>query len=105
MNFISTLLNEGIEFFEKQNKEMRQKESSLIIANSKKHIWNWSKNIFRVNVMLVNVFELLFFWKAYRVVDEVFDRCYNDLEPFGRRIRNLEDCQRAYDDRKRFGFD
>ena len=48
---------------------------------------------------------LIYYLKAYKVVDHVFDRCYNDLEPFGRRVRNLEDCQRAYDDRKRFGFE
>ena len=47
----------------------------------------------------------LFFQKAYRVVDHVFDRCYNDLEPFGRRILNFEDCERAYKDRKKFGFE
>lgn len=51
--------------------------------------------------MVRNVSEL----EAYRVVDEVFDKCYNDLEPFGRRVLNEKDCERAYKDRKSFGYD
>lgn len=43
--------------------------------------------------------------EALQVVDSVFERCYNDLEPFGRRVFNKEDCERAYNDRYRFGFD
>ncbi|RNA36041.1 mitochondrial inner membrane protease ATP23-like protein [Brachionus plicatilis] len=41
---------------------------------------------------------------AYKVVDHVFDRCYNDMEPFGRRVPTEDDSLRAYRDRKRFGF-
>lgn len=43
--------------------------------------------------------------EALEVVDSVFDKCYNDLEPFGRRIFNKADCERAYKDRTRFGYD
>ena len=43
--------------------------------------------------------------EALKVVDSVFDRCYKDLEPFGRTILNKEDCERAYQDRKIFGLD
>jgi len=39
------------------------------------------------------------------VVDSVFEKCYNDLEPFGRRVLTEEDCDRAYKDRKKFGYD
>lgn len=42
--------------------------------------------------------------EALKAVDSVFDRCYNDLEPFGRRVYNREDCERAYKDRYRFGY-
>lgn len=51
--------------------------------------------------MVRNVSEV----EAYRVVDLVFDKCYNDLEPFGRRVLNESDCERAYKDRKKFGYD
>lgn len=43
--------------------------------------------------------------EALDAVDLVFDRCYNDLEPFGRRIYSREDCERAYKDRKFYGLD
>ncbi len=42
--------------------------------------------------------------EAIRVVDSVFERCYNDLEPFGRRVHGREDCERAYQDRHHFGL-
>ena len=48
---------------------------------------------------------ILFYQKAYKTVDTVFEKCYNDLEPFGRRITNLNDCTRAYRDRRKFGFE
>jgi hypothetical protein len=43
--------------------------------------------------------------EAFKVVDSVFEKCYNDLEPFGRRVLTEEDSQRAYKDRKKFGYD
>lgn len=43
--------------------------------------------------------------EALKAVDSVFDKCYNDLEPFGRRVFNKDDCERAYKDRKQFGFE
>lgn len=43
--------------------------------------------------------------EAFKMVDHVFDRCYNDMEPFGRRVLNENDSLRAYRDRKRFGFE
>ncbi|XP_045608980.1 mitochondrial inner membrane protease ATP23 homolog isoform X2 [Procambarus clarkii] len=43
---------------------------------------------------------------AREAVDRVFDRCYNDLEPIGRRIRrNSLDMHKAYMDRYAFGYD
>lgn len=33
-------------------------------------------------------------------MDHVFEKCYNDTEPFGRRVLNESDCERAYKDRK-----
>ena len=43
--------------------------------------------------------------EAFKAVDSVFKKCYNDLEPFGRRALNKEDCEVAYKDRKVFGFE
>lgn len=51
--------------------------------------------------MVRNISEL----EAFRAVDQVFEKCYNDTEPFGRRILNESDCERAYKDRKKFGYD
>ena len=33
--------------------------------------------------------------EADKVIDKVFDRCYKDFEPFGRRIRSLGDAKIA----------
>lgn len=42
---------------------------------------------------------------AEAVVDKVFDKCYNDLEPIGRRIRrNSEDITRAYREAPIYGY-
>ncbi|KAK8721584.1 hypothetical protein OTU49_012790 [Cherax quadricarinatus] len=44
--------------------------------------------------------------EARAVVDRVFDKCYNDLEPIGRRIRrNSLDMYKAYQDRYAFGYE
>ncbi|XP_068210608.1 mitochondrial inner membrane protease ATP23 homolog [Palaemon carinicauda] len=44
--------------------------------------------------------------EALNVVDKVFDRCYNDLEPIGRRIRrNSHDMHKAYMERFSYGYD
>ena len=51
--------------------------------------------------MVRNISEL----EAFRVVDQVFDKCYNDTEPFGRRIIDDKDCERAFRDRYKFGYD
>lgn len=46
-------------------------------------------------------------WKeAFRVTDKVFDKCYNDLEPVGRRCRaRSNDPERAYRERYLYGYD
>ncbi|KAK4320083.1 hypothetical protein Pmani_009024 [Petrolisthes manimaculis] len=44
--------------------------------------------------------------EATGVVDRVFDRCYNDLEPIGRRMRrNSLDMHKAYRERFLYGYD
>lgn len=44
--------------------------------------------------------------EAREAVDRVFDRCYNDLEPIGRRIRrNSLDMHKAYKERFIYGYD
>lgn len=44
--------------------------------------------------------------EAREVVDRVFDKCYNDLEPVGRRIRrNSADMHKAYNERFAYGYD
>jgi hypothetical protein len=42
------------------------------------------------------------FDQARLMVDSVFDKCYNDLEPFGRRIINENDYDRAFKDNESF---
>jgi len=42
--------------------------------------------------------------EAHKAVDKVFNKCYNDLEPFGRRIRTIHHHQRAYWDRTNMGY-
>jgi len=43
---------------------------------------------------------------AWKAVDAVFEKCYNDLEPFGRRIRRGSDhMERAYEDRILMGYE
>jgi len=41
---------------------------------------------------------------AETAVDRVFKKCYSDLEPFGRRCRNVEDMQRAHSERYLLGY-
>jgi inner membrane protease ATP23 len=44
--------------------------------------------------------------EAWKVVDSVFDKCYNDLEPIGRRVRrNSYDRERAYRERYFYGYE
>jgi inner membrane protease ATP23 len=44
--------------------------------------------------------------EGWRITDQVFDRCYNDLEPVGRRVRaRSDDPQRAYRERFLYGYD
>ncbi|CAL4064843.1 unnamed protein product [Meganyctiphanes norvegica] len=44
--------------------------------------------------------------EAMEVVNRVFDKCYNDLEPIGRRVRrNSFDMQKAYSERFIYGYD
>lgn len=40
--------------------------------------------------------------QAYDIIDSVYDKCINDLEPFGRRVRSYEDYQRAFAERNNF---
>ena len=42
--------------------------------------------------------------QAMVVVDKVFDRCYNDLEPFGRRIRSQSDAKLALAESHLYGY-
>lgn len=40
-----------------------------------------------------------------KVIDKVFDKCYNDLEPIGRRVRRQSfDRERAYRERYLYGY-
>lgn len=44
--------------------------------------------------------------EALEAVNRVFDKCYNDLEPIGRRIRrNSADMIRAYQERVNYGYE
>ena len=44
--------------------------------------------------------------EARAAVDRVFERCYSDLEPIGRRIRrNSADMIRAYNERGHYGYE
>ncbi|XP_053202019.1 mitochondrial inner membrane protease ATP23 homolog [Panonychus citri] len=42
--------------------------------------------------------------KAYAIVDKVFDKCYNDMEPFGRHIQSFKDSLYAYRERYLYGY-
>lgn len=43
--------------------------------------------------------------EAVSVIEKVFPKCYNDMEPIGRRIRrNSADIDRAYEEGKLFGY-
>lgn len=42
--------------------------------------------------------------EANSVIDGVFDRCYNDLEPFGKPIRSYEDYKSVYANRFKYGY-
>jgi inner membrane protease ATP23 len=43
--------------------------------------------------------------KAWKIVDKVFDKCYNDLEPVGRRLRRTSDeMEYAYRERFHYGY-
>ena len=44
--------------------------------------------------------------EGVRIIDGVFDRCYNDLEPIGRRIRlNSQHMKFAYRERFHYNYD
>lgn len=44
--------------------------------------------------------------EARAAVERVFDKCYNDLEPIGRRIkRNTDDMNKAFFDAPYYGYD
>jgi len=42
--------------------------------------------------------------EALKIIDEVFDKCYNDKEPFGRTILNNADYEKAYRDRFKYNY-
>ena len=46
--------------------------------------------------------------KATKIVDSVFDRCYNDLEPVGRRyaqgMQKISKQERCYKERHIYGY-
>ena len=41
---------------------------------------------------------------ALEAVDRVFDRCYDDVEPYGRRSRSKTDIKMAHDELYLFGY-
>ena len=41
---------------------------------------------------------------ASEAVDKVFDKCYKDLEPIGRRAINKDDIERANNEKFLFGY-
>ena len=41
---------------------------------------------------------------AKTAVNKVFDKCYNDLEPIGRRAFNPQDQEKAYQEKFLFGY-
>eukprot|EP00092_Neocalanus_flemingeri_P061988 GFUD01074707.1.p1 GENE.GFUD01074707.1~~GFUD01074707.1.p1 ORF type:complete len:245 (-),score=59.70 GFUD01074707.1:19-669(-) len=41
---------------------------------------------------------------AEKAVDKVFDKCYNDFEPIGRRPLNPADIERAHNEKFLFGY-
>lgn len=44
--------------------------------------------------------------EAIDAVERVFPKCYNDLEPIGRRLkRNSQDAYRAYMEGPMYGYD
>ena len=44
--------------------------------------------------------------EAWKAVEDVFPKCYKDLEPIGRRIRrNSDHMEKAYIDRVNLGYD
>lgn len=54
------------------------------------------KNKALMSILMVRDIDLQ---QAATIVDEVFDKCYNDLDPVGRRIRkNSRDAERAYEE-------
>lgn len=42
--------------------------------------------------------------KAEAAVEKVFDKCYKDLEPIGRRLQNKKEMDRAFAERYLFGY-
>ena len=42
--------------------------------------------------------------EANEVVDSVFDKCYGDMEPFGKPIRSYDDFKWAYANRFKYGY-
>jgi inner membrane protease ATP23 len=43
--------------------------------------------------------------EALKIVNRVFGKCYNDLEPVGRRLRRSStDMERAYRERFHYGY-
>ncbi|BES95549.1 XRCC6 Hypothetical protein protein 1 [Nesidiocoris tenuis] len=42
--------------------------------------------------------------EAAAAVDRVFDKCYNDMEPIGRRVKGYEDSTRAYAEGFLYGY-
>ena len=42
--------------------------------------------------------------QANGIIDGVFDKCYNDLEPFGKPIRSDEDFKWVYSNRFKYGY-
>jgi len=41
---------------------------------------------------------------AKKSIEKVFDKCYNDLEPIGRRVKNLDDMLMANEEKFLYGY-
>ncbi|KAF7282975.1 hypothetical protein GWI33_001609 [Rhynchophorus ferrugineus] len=85
-SFLSAWLNGDTSFFDFKNTHqncVKSKALSSILA---------ARNISKLD--------------AIDAIERVFDRCYNDLEPIGRRIRrNSLDMHRAFDEGYYYGYD
>jgi inner membrane protease ATP23 len=71
---------------------------------------NWSVRKEHANCVKLNAFQSLVKTRfvpddiAKETVDKVFDKCYKDLEPIGRRVKNERDMLLAHDEKFLYGY-